>query len=324
MAALGNLPVPNIIEVAVDGTGNSGVFDGETGLDITVAGAIAPNATIAVYFAGAETQNMILALQMMIHPTGSGSVPSVISISYGWGQDDPGTPGSFSDSEWAQFTQLFEDAAVNKITVLVSSGDSGPQVGSETQAQVSYPGQRGIGPSCGGTTIGNINGSSFSEWVWNDMDPADDKGATGGGVSARFSVPSYQSGVQVLVRNDTGRPGRGVPDIAGMPAKTAVTCRSSTGLSRCRLAGRARSRRSTHQCQQRLSRRVFEYIVLHSTDDGLSGDRRRSWPANNNFGDVVGYPAGPGWDACTGLGSVNGQAPQAALASPHAASPAVA
>jgi kumamolisin len=29
---------------------------------------------------------------------------------------------------------------------------------------------------------------------------------------------------------------------------------------------------------------------------------------------VKGYPAGPGWDACTGLGSVNGQALQAALA----------
>jgi len=40
--------------------------------------------------------------------------------------------------------------------------------------------------------------------------------------------------------------------------------------------------------------------------------------------DVVGYPAGPGWDAHTGLGGVNGQALQAALASPQAASPAVA
>ena len=105
MVALGNLPVPNIIDVPVDGTGNSGTSDGETGLDITVAGAIAPKATIAVYFAGAETQNMLHALQMMIHPTGSEPVPSVISISYGWGQDDPGTPGSFSESEWAQFTQ---------------------------------------------------------------------------------------------------------------------------------------------------------------------------------------------------------------------------
>jgi hypothetical protein len=62
MAALGNLPVPNIIEVPVDGTGNSGVSDGETGLDITVAGALAPIATIAAYFAGAETQQMLFEI----------------------------------------------------------------------------------------------------------------------------------------------------------------------------------------------------------------------------------------------------------------------
>ena len=31
-------------------------------------------------------------------------------------------------------------------------------------------------------------------------------------------------------------------------------------------------------------------------------------PANNSFGQVQGYPAGPGWDACTGFGSVHGQA----------------
>jgi kumamolisin len=45
-------------------------------------------------------------------------------------------------------------------------------------------------------------------------------------------------------------------------------------------------------------------------------------PANNDFGRVKGYPAGTGWDACTGLGSVNGPALQTALAAAHRASPA--
>ena len=31
-------------------------------------------------------------------------------------------------------------------------------------------------------------------------------------------------------------------------------------------------------------------------------------PANNGFDGVAGYPAGPGWDACTGWGSINGTA----------------
>ncbi len=69
MEALGGLPVPNIIDVSVDDVNNSGQPDGETGLDITVAGALAPKATIAVYFTGGETQNILHSLQTMIRTT---------------------------------------------------------------------------------------------------------------------------------------------------------------------------------------------------------------------------------------------------------------
>lgn len=172
MEALGDLPMPKIVDIPVDGTQNSGQSDGETGLDITVAGAIAPKATIAVYFAGNQTQNMIHALQMMILPKAGEPAPSIVSISYGWGADDLGTP-NFSDSEFAQFTQLFEDASTNKITVFVSSGDSGAFVESKTQAQTSYPASDVWVTACGGTTIGNVSGTSFDEWVWNDRGPED-------------------------------------------------------------------------------------------------------------------------------------------------------
>ena len=40
-------------------------------------------------------------------------------------------------------------------------------------------------------------------------------------------------------------------------------------------------------------------------------------PRNNSFANVGGYPAGNGWDPCTGLGSVNGEALQAGLATAH-------
>jgi kumamolisin len=327
MVALGNLPVPNIIDVPVDGTGNSGTSDGETGLDITVAGAIAPKATIAVYFAGAETQNMLHALQMMIHPTGSEPVPSVISISYGWGQDDPGTPGSFSESEWAQFTQLFEDAATNKITVLVSSGDSGAQVGSETQAQVSYPSSEVWVTSCGGTTIGNVNGSSFDEWVWNDIGAAG-HGATGGGVSARFEVPSYQAGAAVPVRNGTGKAGRGVPDIAGNASENSGYLQVINGLRPQSVGGTSAVAPLYAGLVARINaNNGFPAGYLNTLLYTLPTTPFRDivgapGPANNNFGHVVGYPAGPGWDACTGRGSVNGQALQVALSAAQPAGPA--
>jgi kumamolisin len=325
MAALGNLPVPHIVDVPVDGTQNSGESDGETGLDITVAGAIAPKATIAVYFAGAQTQNMIHALQMMIHPNAGEPTPSVVSISYGWGPDDLGEP-SFSDSEWNQFTMLFEDASTNRITVLVSSGDSGAEIASKTQAQASYPASDVWVTACGGTTIGNVSGSSFEEWVWNDLG-AGGPGATGGGISARFPVPSFQSEVTLPKRNGTGKPGRGLPDIAGNASENSGYLQVINGAQPQPVGGTSAVAPLYAGLMARINANngfpagylnTILYSLPASTFHDIAG---APGPANNNFGNVKGYPAGPGWDACTGRGSVNGKALQTALAAAPPAPP---
>jgi kumamolisin len=318
MKALGGLPVPKIIDVPVDGTNNSGQSDGETGLDITVAGAVAPKATIAVYFAGAEVQNMIHALQMMILPNAGEPAPAIVSISYGWGPDDEGTP-SFSDSEYAQFSSLFEDASVNKITVLISSGDSGAFVESKTQAQTSYPASDTWVTACGGTTVGNVSGASFEEWVWNDIG-AGGPGATGGGVSARFAVPSYQGSVKVPPRNGTQQPGRGVPDIAGNASENSGYLQVINGQPPQPVGGTSAVAPLYAGLVARINGNLNSAIgFLNPTLYSLPASTFRGitappGPANNNFGKVEGYRAGPGWNACTGLGSVNGTALQAAFA----------
>jgi kumamolisin len=317
MAALGGLPMPKIVDVSVDGVTNSGQSDGETGLDITVAAAIAPKAKIAVYFTGGETQNIIHALQAMIHPTAGQPTPSIVSISYGWGPDDPGAD-SFSDSEFTQISGLFEDAATNKITVLVSSGDSGARIEDPTQAQASYPASDPWVTACGGTTIGNISGASFDEYVWNDSG-AGGPGATGGGISARFPVPTYQSAIKLPKRVRTGKTGRGLPDIAGNASEnsgypqviggrqqpvggTSAVAPLYAGLVARINANLGRSVGFLNPTLYKLPSATFSDIV------GAPG------PANNSFGRVTGYPAGPGWDACTGFGSIHGQALQDGLA----------
>ena len=307
MKALGNLPMPNIIDVSVDGAKNSGKSDGETGLDITVAGAIAPKSTIAVYFAGAQVQNMIHALQMMILPKAGEPTPSIISISYGWGPDDPGTP-NFSPSEYAQFTSLFEDASTNKITVFVSSGDSGAFVESTTQAETSYPASDIWVTACGGTTIGNIQGASFDEWVWND------NGATGGGVSARFGVPSYQAAAKIPKRIGTGAAGRGVPDIAGNASPNSGYPQVINGKQPEQIGGTSAVAPLYAGLMARINSNLGSPAgFLNTTLYSLPAAAFRHiagppGPANNSFNGVTGYPAGSGWNACTGLGSVNGQA----------------
>jgi kumamolisin len=84
---------------------------------------------------------------------------------------------------------------------------------------VVYPASNPWALSCGGTTVGNVNGSSFDEYVWNDPD-ANDKisdrnwGTTGGGISDRFELPSYQNAAGVPHSLVDGHVGRGVPDVA--------------------------------------------------------------------------------------------------------------
>ena len=312
----GGLKVPAPIDVSVDGVTNSGQSDGETGLDITVASAVAQGAQIAVYFTGGDTQSIIHALQRMIHPNAGDPEPSVLSISYGWGPDDE-SADSFSAQEYEQIDQLFQDAANLSITVLVSSGDSGALIESKTQAQTSFPASEPWVIACGGTTIGNINGGNFDEYVWNDTGAAG-PGGTGGGVSARYPVPNYQTNAGVPMRNGTGKPGRGVPDIAGNASENSGYMQFINGQSSP--VGGTSAVAPLYAgliavINANLGTPVgFVNPVLYSTGNGTFRDiSTPPGPANNSFGQVTGYPANSGWDACTGLGSVKGTALQNAL-----------
>jgi len=314
----GSLKLPTLVDVAVDGVGNSGQSDGETGLDITVAGAIAQDATLAVYFTGGTAQNIINSLQRMIHPSAGDPVPTVISISYGFGPDDKNAH-SFSAMEFKAIGQLFQDAATLGITVLVSSGDSGAFIESKTEAQASYPATEPWVIACGGTTIGNVNGTTFDEWVWNDTGGAG-PGATGGGVSnGRFPVPDYQQSLSPQPTHIvTKKTGRGIPDIAGNASEnsgypqviqgqsepvggTSAVAPLYAGLIAVINANVGQSvgfLNPTLYSPQAKANKVFRDIL------GAPG------PADNTLDGVTGYPAGPGWDACTGLGSLDGTALQ--------------
>ena len=310
----GNLKVPKPVDVSVDGVTNSGKSDGETGLDITVAGAIAQGAELAVYFTGGDAQNIIHALQLMFHPGAGDPQPTIVSISYGWGPDDEAA-AAFSAAEYAQLDQLFQDAANLGITVLVSSGDSGAFIESTTQAQASYPATEPWVIACGGTTVGNIAGASFDEYAWNNGGTG---GASGGGISARYPVPSYQSSLTLPVANGTKAAGRGIPDLAGNANEdsgypqfingqsgpvggTSAVAPLYAGLLAIVNANLGRAFGFINPILYALAAQAFSDIV---SPPG---------PANNSYNGVTGYAVGAGWDAVTGLGSIKGTALQAGL-----------
>jgi kumamolisin len=323
MQAFGdNLPVPTPIDVTVDGPGNAGVSDVETVLDITVASAIAPAAKIAVYFTSHTTQGVIHALQRMVHPGPGDPQPTILSISYNWGADDKDA-GHFSEPEITQIDQLFQDAANLGLTVLVSSGDTGACLASTTQAQTNFPATEPWVIACGGTTIGAVDGADFVEYVWNDTWP-DGAGATGGGVSARFPLPNYQNGVAVPPRNGTGTKGRGIPDIAGNASANSGYMLHLDGEARGPAAGTSAVAPLFAGLIARINGNLghpvgFINPILYSlAASAFRGVASPPGPVDNSYNGVAGYPAKPGWNPCTGLGSVKGTALQDGLKAAHA------
>ncbi len=204
------ISTPKVTAVSVDGGTNSPAgdpsgADGEVELDIEVAGAIAPSAQIAAYFAPNTDQGFIDAVTTAVHD--ATLKPSIISISWG------GPESSWTEQSRDAFNSAFQDASTMGVTVLAASGDDGASDGSSNGAPtVDFPAASPYVVGCGGTKL-TISGSAIgSEQAWNELSAGE--GATGGGVSEVFALPSYQQSAKVP-KAPNGFAGRGVPDVAG-------------------------------------------------------------------------------------------------------------
>jgi kumamolisin len=296
-AGLG-VPNPVVAAIGVNGGQNSpgGEADGEVMLDIEVIGALAPAASIVVYFApGADDQNFIEAVSQAVHD--ATTKPSIVSISWGGPEDN------WSQQGREQMEQVLTEAAALGVTVTVACGDNGSTDGvSEPGNQhqhVDFPASAPHALACGGTKLAAAGANIQSETVWNE-EPRD--GATGGGVSVKFPVPSYQAKAHVPVNVDSKRPGRGVPDVAG-------DADPLTGYQ-IRLDGSDQTIGGTSavaplwaalitRINQSLGKPVgFVQPQLYNAPAGVFND---ILDGNNGA-----YFAGPGWDPCTGLGSPDG------------------
>lgn len=310
-AALG-IARPSVTAVSVSGghnspTGNPDGPDGEVMLDIEVAGAIAPRAKIAVYFAPNTDDGFLNALKAAIHDTVR--KPSVVSISWG-------NPEKFwTDQAIDAFDSACREAASLGITVCCSAGDHGAQDDTgDTRANADFPASSPFVLACGGTRLIESSGSISSETVWNNRDGW----ATGGGVSEVFAVPPYQSAVKLPKSlNPGGKRGRGVPDVAGdADSDTGYKIRvdginaASGGTSAVSplWAGLiALLNQGKGTSVGFITPRLYQLSAAsRALRDITAGDNEAVPPGG-------GYRAAPGWDACTGLGSPNGAALLAAL-----------
>jgi kumamolisin len=293
------LTAPSITAVSVDGTTNSPTGDvngpdAEVLLDIEVIATIATKAQVFVYFAPNTDAGFVNAVNAALK--GPQGKPGVISIS--WGD---------AESEWTSqgiqaLNQAFQDAAALGVTVCAASGDGGSSDGqTDGLAHVDFPASSEYVLGCGGTRLTSSGGKITSQVAWDDLPNG---GATGGGVSSVFPLPSWQTNAGVPPSANPGKAiGRGVPDVSGdADPQTGYTIQVDGEQET--IGGTSAVAPLTTALLALLNQSIGKPVGYINPLIYVNG-------AVSAFRDVVSgtngvYKAGPGWDACTGWGSPDG------------------
>ncbi len=294
------LPAPSVLSISVDGSGNAPTGDpngpdAEVMLDIEVVGSVAPKARIYVYFAPNTDAGFVDAVSTAVHD--SQHKPSVVSISWG------GAEAKWTKQGMNALDAVFQDAAMLGVTICAASGDGGSSDGvGDRLAHVDFPASSPYALGCGGTRLESDGEAITSEVAWNDQPSG---GATGGGVSDVFPLPDWQRGAKVPPSvNPGGRVGRGVPDVSG-------DADPSTGYL-VRADGKQFAIGGTSAVAPLWTALIALANQKLGKPAGYLNPMLYGLPATADdlhdikSGDNGAYSAGPGWDACTGLGSPDG------------------
>jgi uncharacterized protein (TIGR03437 family) len=289
---------------------------GEADLDIEWSGAVAPGATVYYYY----STSVVTAIAAAVNA----NLVHTISISYG---------GAEIDYSALAYQPIFQQANAQGITVFASSGDSGaanyPDSGSFSRfgPAVSFPASYPEVTAVGGTQFNEGTGI-----YWAATNASDSSSALsyipeiawspgGGGASAIFSKPSWQSGPGVPPDQ-----ARDLPDIsmAASCHDALVVIYQGTTMNGC---GTSASAPSMAGVVALLNHSLVNGGQLSRPGLGNINPQlyRLAQSAPTAFHDITsggntvtctqgspecssgafGYQAGPGYDLATGIGSID-------------------
>jgi subtilase family serine protease len=263
------------------------------------------------------TAGLLAGLRLAVSDT------DVASISWDLGEH------FFTKAQAAEMNSILLGAAAHHVTVVASSGDTGPFSGMQAFAstptapgtpvkEVSLPASDPFVLAVGGTTLtANPAGAYISETAWNTSASFSQPGsASGGGFSHLYARPAYQDGVPGIGAM------RGVPDVAGdadaqdgAPVVYAVGSTpfiapaSGTEAAAPLWAGlMALADQYAHHdlgfvnpAIYRIARSSSYHQAFH---DITAGNNMMTMPYPVG---TAGYQATPGWDPATGWGSPDAQ-----------------
>jgi kumamolisin len=279
--------------------------EGEADLDLEVAHEIAPAARLVVYDCGTCSDSALAQIEseaVRANPRG------IISISLGGCEAAEGSTDVRAESS------VFAQADALGETVLVASGDSGgftclqQDWGATPSPQyigVSSPASSPNVTAVGGTSLSlHADSSWYREEAWQNA-PA--TGGSGGGVSAYFARPSWQRGPGVISSSNPSNR-REVPDISADadPLTSAqvvingqLTQAGGTSQAAPIWAGMMAL---IDQYLRQAGRPAAGF--LNPALYRLATSRPAHPPLHDiTVGDNLVYPATPGYDLATGLGT---------------------
>jgi subtilase family serine protease len=321
---------PLIANIPVDGGDAPGPGQGEAALDIENVISLAPEARIAVYTGPNTGSGPYDTMAAIV----SQHLAQVVTTSWGQCEQLEGQQSASSENT------LFEEAAVQGMTVVSASGDDGSEDCYPTPPtlQVDDPASQPFVTGVGGTslTTNATTGARASETVWND---GIEVGASGGGVSSFWPMPSYQSGapgfLHVINGNSSGSncgttsgDCREVPDVSadGDPGTGYVIYWNGSGTATglppptqgWQVVGGTSAAAPAWAALIALANASgrcggipigFANPALYDAAASAYGADFNDITSGDN--DMTGlngglYPAGAGYDMATGLGSPNG------------------
>jgi kumamolisin len=279
---------------------------GETELDMEVAHEIAPGARLLLYNCSSTcTSSDIPAVE---NAAAKDNPKSIISVSLGGCELAEGSSDAHAENS------AFQQADALGESAFVASGDSGA-FECLTQNWGAPPTQQYVGLSCpactpsvtavGGTHVSlNQNGSYYREEAWED--PLQTAG-TGGGVSTIFSRPSWQTGPGTNSPYNTNN-ARMVPDVAA-DADPLTSAKIYVQGSFVEVGGTSQAT----PIWAGITALMNQYLESHGGHAAgflnpavyaLAANAPRYPPFRDvTIGSNLVYPAGPGYDLATGVGT---------------------
>lgn len=276
--------------------------DEELALDLQVLAGVAVGAQLAVYFA----EPRIADLAAAITAVAADAVVRAKVLVICWGSSEDVWPSATVQATEAALAA----AAGDGISVVAAAGDQLACAGFPGEAHVLYPASSPQVLACGGTSlILDADNRILGEEVWNE---GMNQRGTGGGISRLFDPQPFQAGVALPPSAAGAGPGRGVPDVAALAAVNPGwriilrgVERTSGGTSAAAPFWGAILALANAQRAQVIG---LPHRALYGRPDLF-----HPITAGDNKVNGIGYDAGPGWNACCGLGSPRADALLAAL-----------